>query len=377
MTKPNVLIIDDDQEYLAMLAEALSDNFNVYTAKNLLRAEHLLSEIHCVDIALVDENIGSSSGSNWIEKNSNKAHAPKSFVLYSGLATEEAILKGLECGADDFLAKPISLHTLQSKLEKLIHYQSKIQDFESELKTKQHVLNISMVQASKYSSCMQLTSKINNSGSYEQIRDHLFAFFYAMKLSGCVAFYPIGESPLFFSSKNGLCSPVELEVMELLKHKPKSFTFGNRTIVNHPLASILLLNLELDCVESDIYLDAFTSVIECIGTRMAFITYQHSINQVQHQLAQAMANTKKMVEISKHHQQEMMNEMVIGIGESFHVLDLSTDEINYLTKLVHNALKKHTQDDVNFMEVTNVLDDALLNVAKLKSLQVDVSIRSN
>jgi len=320
------------------------------------------------DIALVDENIGEEKGSDWIKIQTSKPKGAKSFVLYSGLATEDAILKGLACGADDFLSKPISLLALNNKLEKLIAYQSTIHDFEAEIKSKENVINISMAQASKYGSCMQLTSKLNNCFTIEQIRDEVFAYFYSMGLQGCIAFYPLDYVPSFYHSKNGSCSPVEIDVIELLKVKPRLYRFGARTIFNHPSVSILVLNLEEGTVDTDIYIDALASVIECIGARMAFIAYKNSLLEVQSKIQQAVVTTKKMVEISKHHQQEVMNEIVQKVGLSFHVLDLNEEQEDYLTDLVHEALKKHSQDDINFMEVSQLLDQALQSVDDLKAL---------
>ncbi len=371
MSKPKILIIDDDESYLELLEEAMEHQFTVHCASNLTVAENIVSEVGLFDIALVDENIGQEKGSDWIKLKVENNNVATSFVLYSGLATEDAILKGLECGADDFLAKPISLIALNRKLEKLINYQHQISQFENELSSKDRVINISMAQASKYGSCMQLTSKLNNCFTIEKIRDEVFSYLYSMNLNGCIAFYPLNEKPEFFSSKNGFCSPVEKGVMELLKIKPRLYRFGTRTIFNHPSVSILILNLEDGTVDTDIYIDALASVIECIGARMAFITYKNSLVSVQEQIKQAVSTTKKMVEISKHHQQEVMNEIVQKMGTSFHILDMSQDQEDYLTDLVHGALKKHSQDDINFLEVTQLLDQALNSVDQLQQLNTE------
>jgi ActR/RegA family two-component response regulator len=368
MSKPKLLIIDDDKSYLELLSEALEQQFIVHCAHNLQGAEELIINVGFFDIALVDENIGLEKGSDWIKTKVVQNDVATSFVLYSGLATEDAILKGLECGADDFLSKPISLIALNSKLEKLITYQNQIHQFEHELTSKDRVINISMAQASKYGSCMQLTSRLNNCFTIEKIRDEVFSYLFNMNLQGCIAFYPLNQSSQFFSSKNGYCSPVEKGVMELLKIKPRLYRFGTRTIFNHPSVSILILNLEEGAIDTDIYIDALASVIECIGARMAFITYKDSLVNVQEQIQQAVIKTKKLVEISKLHQQEVMNEIVQNMGMSFHVLDMTDEQEEYLTNLVHNALKKHAQDDVMFFEVTQLLDNALTSVDDLKSL---------
>ncbi len=368
MTKHNLLIIDDNIEYLKLLAESLGDSFNVKCANNLIVAQGLLQENIHFDIALVDECIGDEKGSDWIQKQHNNANSPTSFVLYSGMASEEAILKGLECGADEFLAKPFSLLALNSKLYKLINYQNKIHHFEDEIKSKNNVINVSMAQASKYGSCMQLTSKLNHCFTHAQIRDELFSYFHSMGLHGCIAFYPINDAPIFFSAQKGICSPVEIEVMELLKVKSRLYRFGSRTIFNHTLASLFILNLEEGTVDTDIYIDALASVIECIGARMEFITYKNSLVNVQEQIKQAVSATKKMVEISKHHQQEVMSEIVQKMGTSFHILDMTQEQEDFLTDLVHGALKKHSQDDINFLEVTQLLDQALHSVDLLQQL---------
>lgn len=372
MSKPNVLIIDDDSAYLELLNEALALDFTVHCAGNLADVNSIINNVgsHYFDIALVDENIGSEKGSDWIKQQVSGDKVAQSFVLYSGLATEDAILKGLECGADDFLAKPISLLALIKKLKRLIDYQEKMHSFESELLSKDRVINISMAQASKYGSCMQLTSKLNQCFTLEKIRDEVFSYLYSMKLQGCIGFYPISGENCFYSSKNGVCSPVEIDVMKLLKIKPRLYRFGARTIFNHDLVSILILNLEDGTIDTDIYIDALASVIECVGARIAFISYQNSLITVQDKIQQAVIQTKKMLAVSKHHQQEVMNEIVTNIGQSFHILDMSFEQEEYLTDLVHKALKRHTQDDINFLEVGQLLDSALQSVDELKSLNL-------
>jgi DNA-binding response OmpR family regulator len=118
MIKHNLLIIDDDEDFLKILTESLDDSFEVNSANSISLAEDLLKEGIKFDIALVDENIGDEKGSHWIKLQKDKVKSSTVFILYSGMASEESILKGLECGADDFLAKPFSLLALHTKIEK-------------------------------------------------------------------------------------------------------------------------------------------------------------------------------------------------------------------------------------------------------------------
>ena len=237
------------------------------------------------------------------------------------------------------------------------------------LNRKDNVINISMAQASKYGSCMQLTSKLKQLLSpMKKFVMKFLAYFRAMELHGCIAFYPLAEAPSFFSAQKGICSPVEIEVMELLKVKPRLYRFGSRTIFNHKLVSLFILNMEEGTVDTDIYIDALASVIECIGARMAFITYKNSLDAVQEQIKQAVFTTKKMVEISKHHQQEVMNEIVLKVGTSFHILNMTEEQEVYLTDLIHGALKKHSQDDINFLRGHSTVRPSNRSVDQLQQL---------
>lgn len=369
MEAKSVLVIDDDKDYLALLRECLEENFIVYSATSIFAANDIVEQHPNIDLALVDECIGTDIGSQWIQNHSSKGTGASTFVLYSGLATEEAILNGLECGADDFLTKPISLFTLSKKLSHLITYHERINHFEDELISKDRVINVSMAQASKYGACMQLTSRLNQCMSYEKIRDEVFNFFQMMDLHGSIAFYPMDSEPIYYNAQTGCCSSAEISVIGLLRTKPRLYRFGTRNIFNHPFVSILVLNLEEGSVDTDIYVDALASVIECAGARIAFIMYKNSLSNMQVQISNVVVKTKKMLEISKHHQQEVMNEIVQNIGMSFHVLDLNEEQENYLTNLVHTALKKHTQDDINFMEIVGLLDQSLAEVTQLNSLE--------
>ena len=63
MSKPSLLVIDDDNDYLELLNEALEDSFIVRSAENLTQAERVICDYGSVDLALVDENIGQEKGS--------------------------------------------------------------------------------------------------------------------------------------------------------------------------------------------------------------------------------------------------------------------------------------------------------------------------
>ena len=356
IAKPSVLIIDDDTEYLTLLKEALEVNFEVQIAVSLALANDLFIDNVHFDIVLVNEYVEKELGTHWIKQKVGQDYLATSFVLYSALATEDAVLKGLECGADDLLAKPISLLTLTKKLHKLMSYQDKIHQFETTLNKENLVVQLSLAQASKYGSSIQLSARLNHCCTLKEIRDEVFTYFYSINLHGCIGFYPLNNPILYYSSSHGYCAPVEIEVIELLKTKPRVYHFGSRTIFNHPLISILVLNLDQSSVDSDIYIDALSSVIDCIGARMKIISYQDSLIDVHQDLEKYLVFTKKMLQISQNYQQELINEIVDKLTQSSAVFQMDLAQQNYMTDLVRNTMERHAQDNINFTEVAQSLD---------------------
>jgi len=59
-TKPSILVIDDDEDYLDILKMGLSNEFKIHTVKNLQQLELELGGLS-IDLILLDKNLGNIS----------------------------------------------------------------------------------------------------------------------------------------------------------------------------------------------------------------------------------------------------------------------------------------------------------------------------
>jgi CheY-like chemotaxis protein len=118
--RDRILIIDDDKEFLTMLANAMTeDGFDINAVTTSDEAYTLLSDYN-PDLILCDINLKTSTmnGFVFLEKvqtNKNLQRIP--FVFLTGLTDEKLALTGKELGADDYLLKPISRRSLLSALQ--------------------------------------------------------------------------------------------------------------------------------------------------------------------------------------------------------------------------------------------------------------------
>src|SRR4051812_31884425 len=113
----NILIIDDEQEYLFLLSQAIKKHgFKVYTAVNGLKALDVLSE-HKIDL-IISDVIMSDTPIMSLTCTLKNLYPSVPIILISGLPAGPLIHNALILGANEFLPKPINLNLLFSTIDK-------------------------------------------------------------------------------------------------------------------------------------------------------------------------------------------------------------------------------------------------------------------
>ncbi len=109
-----LLFIDDEKPILEELKSYFKENFDVYTASNYAEAMMFLTSID-FDCVISDVNLNEFEGFD-IVKFVKEFKSKVPVLLLSGLTEEEMILRGFECGADDYIRKPFSLPELNARI---------------------------------------------------------------------------------------------------------------------------------------------------------------------------------------------------------------------------------------------------------------------
>jgi DNA-binding response OmpR family regulator len=127
MTEPtSILIVEDDAPTRTFLADNLTaDGYDMLVAPTLRDALRTL-EYHHVDLAVVDLGLPDGSGLELLRKvreaggSGARVDAGLPLLVLSGRAGETDRVRGLERGADDFLAKPFSYAELRLRIAALL-----------------------------------------------------------------------------------------------------------------------------------------------------------------------------------------------------------------------------------------------------------------
>lgn len=128
-TKPLILLVEDNVELLAFIAESLSGQYRVITAPNgregLDIAQRELPDVVVSDVMMPE--LDGNQLTYHLKSNPTTNHI--AVVLLTARAAAASRREGLIQGADDYLTKPFDLDELRLRLRNLIHHQQKIREF--------------------------------------------------------------------------------------------------------------------------------------------------------------------------------------------------------------------------------------------------------
>ncbi len=115
--QPRILVIDDENFYLDLLAETLSRDYQVSLAKNALAGLARANGRSRPDLILLDISMPGMDGYetlNELKKNPLTRDIPVIFLTARRSPEDE--LRGFELGAADYITKPISLPVLHARV---------------------------------------------------------------------------------------------------------------------------------------------------------------------------------------------------------------------------------------------------------------------
>ncbi|HXZ44964.1 MAG TPA: helix-turn-helix domain-containing protein [archaeon] len=117
MHRKRILIIDDDASLIESLSAALSPLYRVSSAANGKSALALL-QTDRTDLIILDVVLGDGDGLDLLPDLRERTAAK--ILMLTGHGSRENLLRAIRAKPDDFLDKPVDLHTLRSRIAALL-----------------------------------------------------------------------------------------------------------------------------------------------------------------------------------------------------------------------------------------------------------------
>ena len=154
--KNHILIVDDDDRIRNLLKDYLSENeYIVSTAEDALQAKKRLQYLK-FDIIILDVMMPGQNGYELTKEIKKQNKVP--IILLTAKSEVENRIKGLELGADDYIAKPFEPKELLLRIKNIVNKNNKIN-----LKLKYFVGNAEIDLNKMIVNFQNKIKKINNS----------------------------------------------------------------------------------------------------------------------------------------------------------------------------------------------------------------------
>lgn len=115
-----LLILEDDISLIDGLIYSLEKNgYEIEVARSLREAEKVLAENRGFDLLLLDVTLPDGNGFTLCEK--LRASGNSTPIIFLTASDEEtSVIRGLDCGGDDYITKPFKLGELCSRIRALL-----------------------------------------------------------------------------------------------------------------------------------------------------------------------------------------------------------------------------------------------------------------
>jgi signal transduction histidine kinase/ligand-binding sensor domain-containing protein/DNA-binding response OmpR family regulator len=117
-----LLLVDDNEDFLEFMVSELTPEFRVVTAHNGVEALQKVEQ-HRPDVVLTDVMMPQMDGNQLcklLKRDASTAAIP--IMIFTARLSEENEIESRECGADDYITKPFNLELLKMRIRRLVSH---------------------------------------------------------------------------------------------------------------------------------------------------------------------------------------------------------------------------------------------------------------
>ena len=331
MALTKILAVDDEPFNLEIIEEILEDlDFELQVATSgpecLAMVEGYMPQVILLDVSMPQMN--GYEVCKALKANPNTAHIIVMFVSARG--TVEERMEGYSVGAEDYIVKPFGHDELKSKLKNLNQVLIEKQSLEKQVEDATSTAFNAMANTSEMGQIVNYIENIGFINNPQDLGKALIDCLQTFDLQSNVEF--IHGDTIEHFALSGVCSPIVIELFDMLKNKGRLHEFSHRILVNYEMISLLILNMP----------DHDPDKHGRIRDHVCFI-----VSVTEQQLRAIM--TKQMLES----QQQKLNDVASTVHSKFHGLIGLLNE----NRESNEKVFKQLQEDLEVRKPTMGLDE--------------------
>ncbi|MBK1879705.1 response regulator [Pelagicoccus mobilis] len=128
VSKPSILVVEDNPDVLKFLKDEISEHFEVRSAENGIEGLEKISESH-PDLIVTDVMMPEMDGIEFcrkIREDNETCHIP--VIILTARTADEHYIEGIETGADEYFSKPVRAELLIARIHNLLNSRQRLRD---------------------------------------------------------------------------------------------------------------------------------------------------------------------------------------------------------------------------------------------------------
>ena len=242
MALTKILAVDDEPFNLEIIEEILEElDFELRLASSGQECLSMVEE-YMPQVILLDVSMPKMNGYEVCKELKANPITHDIIVMFvSARGTVEERMEGYSVGAEDYIVKPFGHDELKQKLQKLNQVLLEKQQLEKQVKEATSTAFNAMANSSEMGQIVNYVEHIGFINDVEELGKALVECLQAFNLQSNIEFRCNDMKSHF--ALNGVCSPIVIELFEMLKSKGRLHEFSHRILVNYELVSLLILNM--------------------------------------------------------------------------------------------------------------------------------------
>jgi len=342
-----VLVIDDDRFLQKFVRNTLKESYEVHAADNgdqgLIEAKQWHPNAILLDVEMPGMN--GFEVCDALKLDELTANIPVIFISASSSLRER--LMSYEVGAEDYVVKPFEKEILKAKIDHAVIEQNKQQALSAQNQLAQKTAQDAIISSAELGKAIRFVSSTYILPSLDMLAPSVFQVMADLGLKTSMALYGV-DNTCYYNFTGGDISPLEKELLDMMRDKGRFCDFGSRTVCNFSHVSLLIKNMPLEDMEKYGRIkDTVPFILNAVDEKVRAINTQKAILDQAESLARSTEAVKATLlsitdTASKTH--ESISEVMRSLIEDFEVrlpsMGLEDDQERYLVGRVDQALNE-------------------------------------